>query len=104
ATPRNSYRIASISKTITAMGIAELINRRHINMDSKVFGMGGILSWLDVTRAHPWLRILTVRHLLEHTSGGWSNHDKLEFNATPLTINFPNSIRGECRIEFNSIR
>ncbi|KAK6015130.1 hypothetical protein OSTOST_19450, partial [Ostertagia ostertagi] len=85
STPKNSYRIASISKTVTAMGIMELMNRRHFNLDSKVFGDRGILSWLDVSRAHPWIRAVTVRHLLEHSSGGWSNQDKLEFNTTPQT-------------------
>ncbi|VDO22661.1 unnamed protein product [Haemonchus placei] len=41
ASPKNKYRVASISKTITAMGIAELVNRRHISLDSKVFGAKG---------------------------------------------------------------
>lgn len=41
ASPLNSYRIASISKTMTAMGIAELINRRLLNLESRVFGLKG---------------------------------------------------------------
>uniref|UniRef100_A0A1I7XMP9 Beta-lactamase domain-containing protein n=1 Tax=Heterorhabditis bacteriophora TaxID=37862 RepID=A0A1I7XMP9_HETBA len=36
ATPLNSYRIASISKTITAMGIVELVNEGRLDMESNV--------------------------------------------------------------------
>ncbi|VDM67131.1 unnamed protein product, partial [Strongylus vulgaris] len=85
AKPINSYRIASISKTITAMGIAELINRHLLNLDDRVFGSKGVLSSFDVSKAHPWLRYVTVRHLLEHSSGGWENNEKIEFNRTPQT-------------------
>ncbi|KAK6754625.1 hypothetical protein RB195_013548 [Necator americanus] len=85
ANPINSYRIASISKTITAMGIAELINRRVLSLDARVFGLKGVLPSLDVSQAHPWLRFITIRHLLEHSSGGWSNMEKIEFNRTPQT-------------------
>ncbi|XGW03217.1 hypothetical protein V3C99_014874 [Haemonchus contortus] len=96
ASPKNKYRVASISKTITAMGIAELVNRRHISLDSKVFGAKGILKWLDVSRAHPWIRAVTVGHLLEHSSGGWSNQEKLEFNRTPQT----ERLNGTALLEF----
>ncbi|KAJ1347451.1 hypothetical protein KIN20_002506 [Parelaphostrongylus tenuis] len=83
ASPSDNYRIASISKTITAMGIAELINRRLLSLEMRVFGNKGILASVDVSRAHPWLRIITVRNLLEHSSGGWQNTEKVEFNRTP---------------------
>ncbi|KJH46521.1 hypothetical protein DICVIV_07425 [Dictyocaulus viviparus] len=85
ASPQNSYRIASISKTITAMGIAEMINRRLLTLDTKVFGVKGILSSLDVRYAHPWLRSITIRHLLEHSTGGWHNTERIEFNRMPQT-------------------
>ncbi|KIH63010.1 hypothetical protein ANCDUO_06697, partial [Ancylostoma duodenale] len=96
ASPLNSYRIASISKTITAMGIAELINRRLLSLDSRVFGLKGVLSSIDVSKAHPWLPFITVRHLLEHSSGGWGNMEKIEFNRTPQT----KELNGTALIDF----
>ncbi|KHJ93258.1 beta-lactamase [Oesophagostomum dentatum] len=95
AHPLNSYRIASISKTITAMGIAELVNRRLLSLDSRVFGPKGVLSF-NVNSAHPWLRYVTVRHLLEHSSGGWGNMEKIEFNRTPQT----KKLNGTALIDF----
>ncbi|VDM57111.1 unnamed protein product [Angiostrongylus costaricensis] len=87
----HNYRIASISKTITAMGIAELINRRLLSLDMRVFGNKGILSSIDVSRSHPWLRAITIRNLLEHSSGGWQNTEKIEFNRAPQSKNLNES-------------
>ncbi len=62
------YRIASASKLITAAGIMKLCDEGLLTLDSKVFGPEGILSHLSEIRdkrAHN----ITVRHLLNHTSG-----------------------------------
>ncbi|WKY10994.1 hypothetical protein Q1695_002944 [Nippostrongylus brasiliensis] len=96
ATPNNTYRVASISKTITAMAIAELVNRGQLSLDSKVFGTKGILPLLAVDQGHPWLRFITVRHLLEHSSAGWGNQEKIEFNRTPQT----KRLNGTALLEF----
>ena len=62
------YRMASASKLITAVGIMKLVDEGRLTLDSKVFGPEGILSHfteIKDKRAHN----ITVRHLLNHTSG-----------------------------------
>ena len=64
----DSYRMASASKLITAVGIMKLIDEGRLRLDSKVFGPEGILSHfteIKDKRAHN----ITVRQLLNHTSG-----------------------------------
>ncbi|CAI4222961.1 unnamed protein product [Auanema sp. JU1783] len=77
ASPNNRYRIASISKTLTAMAIANLISQGKLSMRTLVFGKRGILNTFEV---HPFLQQITVSHLLEHSSGGWSHLLQREFD------------------------
>jgi len=72
AQPFNLFRIASVSKLITAVAIMNLVEEGRITLDQKVFGEGAILHdsiYLNPrdTRAFD----ITVRHLLTH-SGGWT--------------------------------
>ena len=67
------FRVASVSKPITALAIYKLIEQGKINLEDHVFGPGNILG----TSFGKWpyktgITNVTVRHLLEHTSG-WSN-------------------------------
>ncbi|MDC1106805.1 serine hydrolase [Prolixibacteraceae bacterium] len=66
------FRIASVSKLITAVGIGRLCDENKVTLDQKVFGVQGIIS--DTTYM-PYkdkrLDDITVRNLLEH-SGGWT--------------------------------
>lgn len=70
--PGNLFRLASISKLITAVGILKLVEDGRLTLDSKVFGPDAILndSVFTVVRDRR-LKDITVRHLLAH-SGGWS--------------------------------
>ncbi|KAK0411403.1 hypothetical protein QR680_005637 [Steinernema hermaphroditum] len=80
ASTSSIYRIASISKLITAMCVVRLLsNGRLRSLDERVFGTGGLLEYeyRDVN-LHPLLQTVTVEHLLEHTSGGWGNVERLE--------------------------
>ncbi|MCX6239470.1 MAG: serine hydrolase [Bacteroidia bacterium] len=73
-TPNHLFRIASVSKLITAVAIMKLVENSKISLDSKVFGKYGILNddqFLHI-KDHR-LEKITVRHLLNH-SGGWSQH------------------------------
>lgn len=71
-TPNSIFRIASISKTITGIAITKLIEEGKLNMDNKVFGATGILGTTYGKKAYSTkLTSLTVRNLLQHTSGGW---------------------------------
>ncbi len=64
------YRIASASKLITAVGIMKLCDDGRLRLDDRVFGPEGILcdSVFRNIRDKRAEKI-TVRHLLNHTSG-----------------------------------
>ena len=62
------YRIASASKLVTAVGIMKLCEEGLLTLDSKVFGAEGILKQFTDIKDKRAANI-TVRHLLNHTSG-----------------------------------
>lgn len=68
-TAGHRFRIASISKPITATAVMRCVEKGLLKLDDKVFGPQGILGGEyagDVAA-------VTVDHLLTHTSGGWAN-------------------------------
>ncbi len=71
-TPGNLFRIASVSKLITAVSIMKLVEDKKLTLDSKVFGPNAILKdkIFDSVKDKRLYKI-TVRHLLAH-AGGWS--------------------------------
>ncbi|CAI5451506.1 unnamed protein product [Caenorhabditis angaria] len=77
--PEFRYRIASVSKMITAMGMGELLTEYSINLMSPVFGEFGILRELCHSECHHVLKNLKIIHLLEHSSGAWPHTKKYEF-------------------------
>lgn len=67
------YRIASVSKPITAIAIFKLVQDGLITLDQKVFGTGGILgNDYGSPPVGSNKDLITVRHLLDHKSG-WTN-------------------------------
>jgi CubicO group peptidase (beta-lactamase class C family) len=72
--PRHIFRIASVSKLITAIAVMHLVEEGSIDLDSKVFGPEGILS--DSTYlAYRDKRVedISIHHLLQHKAG-WSRY------------------------------
>lgn len=67
------FRIASVSKPVTAVGIMKLLEANKLTMDSKVFGAGSILGNDYPSSKLSQVSDLTVRHLLHHTSNLWPN-------------------------------
>lgn len=66
----NTFRIASASKLLTAAAIMKLVEQNKLTLNSKVFGDEGILCdslFLDLKDRN--LKLITVEHLLRHTSG-----------------------------------
>lgn len=61
ANTNSVYRIASISKSITAVAIMQLVEKGKIKLDTD------IRSYISYFPKKRW--IVTVRHLLNHTSG-----------------------------------
>lgn len=93
----NVFRIASASKLITATAIMRLVERGRLHLDDQVFGQEGILcdtAFLNLR--HPDLKKITVRHLLQHTSGLYSPLGDPAFNnisvATSLDKKLPLSV------------
>jgi len=74
AEPQQLFRIASVSKLVTAIAIMKLVESGKITLESKVFGKHGILNkekQLQIKDNR--LENITVRNLLNH-SGGWTQH------------------------------
>lgn len=70
-TPSHLFRIASVSKPITAVAAYCLVEQGRLGLDEPVFGGDGVLG-LDYGGVYPApVREVTVRHLLTHTAGGW---------------------------------
>ncbi len=70
--PYNRFRIASISKLVTAVAVLKLNEEGRLSLDDKVFGPEGILNdpFFSDPRDKRALDI-TVTHLLSH-EGGWT--------------------------------
>jgi CubicO group peptidase (beta-lactamase class C family) len=70
--PHNLLRVASISKTVTALAIMKLVEDGQLSLSHHVFGPEGYLNGLAYSKEirDPRLRSITVQHLLEH-SAGW---------------------------------
>ncbi|MHA6794354.1 serine hydrolase [Pseudonocardia bannensis] len=67
------FRVAGLSKPITSAAVFRLIEQGRLALDDRVFGAGSILGTRFGTPCGPDATDITVRHLLEHTAGGWSN-------------------------------
>lgn len=69
--PESLFRIASVSKPITAVAILRLVEQKTLSLDDKVFevlGLGELVT--DKGRFDARWKQVTIRHLLTHT-GGW---------------------------------
>ena len=73
ATTQSLFRIASVTKPITATAIFQLIERGYFQLDDRVFGADGLLDGEFGADLPERLGAITVRHLLMHTAGGWPN-------------------------------
>lgn len=73
-TNKSLFRIASISKPITLTGILKLRQKGLLDYNANVFGEDGILDTTFGTKPYSAdIEQITVRHLAEHLSGGWTN-------------------------------
>jgi len=64
ATPDTLYRIASISKLVTTLGLMRLLEDGKLDLDADVSGYLGF----DLRNPHFASQAITLRHLLLHTS------------------------------------
>ena len=68
--PASLFRIASLSKSITAVAVLKLVQDGKLDLDAKAFALLD-LKPVDETKVDPRLKDVTVLHLLQHT-GGWN--------------------------------
>ncbi len=68
------FLIGSVTKTLTALAIAQLVDDGRLRFDDRVVDHLSGFALADTTRSGR----ITVRHLLTHTSGlsQWSGHDR----------------------------
>jgi CubicO group peptidase (beta-lactamase class C family) len=72
--PDNIFRIASLSKQITAITIMHLYEQGRVGLNDTVFGPNGILNdSIYQTVMDPRVYGITVKHLLSH-QGGWDRN------------------------------
>jgi CubicO group peptidase (beta-lactamase class C family) len=74
--PNHLFRLGSVSKQFTSIAIMKLIQNGKFTVESKVFGPEGILKdeYSDVS---PMAAKVTIRQLLDHTTGWESNPDPM---------------------------
>jgi len=80
------FRIASCSKTITAIGIMKLIQDKKLHIDDTVFGNKGILN--DTAYLHfsdKRIKNITIKNLLQQTIG-WHNEDVVGANDASYAL------------------
>ncbi|MCG2616551.1 beta-lactamase family protein [Terrimonas sp. NA20] len=71
-TTQSRFRIASVSKTYTAVAVLKLAQEGKFSLDDKVFGEGKLLGTTYGTAPYNTnLGNITVRQLLNNTSGAW---------------------------------
>jgi CubicO group peptidase (beta-lactamase class C family) len=83
-TPHHLFRIASVSKLITAVAVMKLVEEHKLKLTDKVFGQQGILNEYKEAKDPRALQI-EVQHLLTHT-GGWKNKFRTDPMFIPLEI------------------
>jgi CubicO group peptidase (beta-lactamase class C family) len=77
------FRIADLSKPLTAVTIFSLIEAGKLNLTDKIFGPTALLGTkYGRPPFKPYVADITVDHLLTHTAGGWpaDNNDPMMHN------------------------
>jgi CubicO group peptidase (beta-lactamase class C family) len=67
--PQHQFRIASLSKPITALAIMKLKAQGRLRLSDKVFGPKGLLPYAAYPFFDRRIKDITVRQLLQHTAG-----------------------------------
>jgi CubicO group peptidase (beta-lactamase class C family) len=68
--PGSLFRIASLSKSLTAAAVLKLVEEGRLHLDDPAFPLLGHLAPRPGARVNPQLARITIRNLLQH-SGGW---------------------------------
>lgn len=83
-TPDSLFRIASISKPITAAAIFTLVEQGKLKTGDRVFGKDSVFgSEYALAPGDDFTREITIDHLLTHTVGAWTNDGNDPMFAAP---------------------
>lgn len=77
-TTDTAFRVASISKTFTAIGIMQLVERGKLRLDDPVYKH---LPWFKNTTKNEDAKSITIRHLLAHAAGVWRDGDTMHWES-----------------------
>jgi N-acyl-D-amino-acid deacylase len=90
-TPTSLFRIASISKPVTAVAILRLVEQGKLKLDDSVFDLLNLQELVaDETKLDERQRKITVRHLLQHR-GGWDREQS--FDAMFQAVRFAEALQ-----------
>lgn len=81
--PDALFRLASISKPITAVAVLRLVQEGRLTLDARAFDILSDLEPPDGATVDPRIREITVRQLLRHT-GGWDRDESFDPMFRPL--------------------
>lgn len=88
-TAQSLFRIASISKPITAVAVLQLIEQGRLGLGDRVYEILGVPQLDGAAPPDPRLASITIRQLLQHT-GGW-DRDK-SFDAMFESVRFAKAL------------
>jgi N-acyl-D-amino-acid deacylase len=83
--PESLFRIASLSKSLTAAAVLKLAEEGRLRLDDKAFALLGDLKPRPGAAVNPDLRKITLRNLLQH-SGGWDRDQSFDPMFRPREI------------------
>ena len=83
--PDALFRIASVSKPVTAAAVLKLVEEGRLSLDEPAFALLADLTPLPGATMDPRLATITVRHLLEH-AGGWDRDETFDPMFRPTEI------------------
>ena len=81
--PGHIFRLASVSKLITATGIMLLQERGQLSLMTPVFGPFGVLNEFDDAITDDNYYLINIEHLLRHQAGFSSNGEIRAQGAAP---------------------
>ena len=108
---KNIFRVASVSKLLTAVAIMHLEEKGKLSTQDFVFGEEGILNdSLFLNYRDKNIKKITVEHLLRHTSGFSNPHGDAAFNmelvakflGKPLPLTMDDMVQYSTRIRLRA--
>jgi N-acyl-D-amino-acid deacylase len=85
--PESLFRIASVSKTITAVAVLKLVEEGKLDLEAKAFKILDNLKPVSGKTVDPRIYNITIRQLLQH-SGGWDGDKSFDpmFSPTKAAV------------------